>query len=70
MKDFIEIGHVRVFTKSLTKAAHVAAKVKRTRQSGEIDGVRFECLTIPLDDSVTWAGKRKAAGKQHKRSKR
>ena len=47
--DCIEIGHVRVFTSSLTTAARVAAKVERTRQKGTIDGIRFECLTYPLE---------------------
>lgn len=50
--DYIEIGHVRVFTASMVVAARVAAKVKRSRQRGVSDGVRWECLTFPRPEGV------------------
>lgn len=44
--SYIEIGHVRVYTNSMIKAANVAAKVHRSRQHGTINGVKWECLTF------------------------
>lgn len=46
--DYIEIGHVRVFTASLLVAARIAAKVTHSRKRGvSPEGVRWECLTFP-----------------------
>lgn len=42
---WIEIGTVAVRTDSILVASRVAAKVKRTRQRGRIDGVEYMCLT-------------------------
>lgn len=42
---WVEIGTVAVRTDSILVAARVAAKVKRTRQRGVIDGVEYMCLT-------------------------
>ncbi len=45
-REWIEIGHVAVRTRSVSVAARVAARVKRTRQEGKHLGVEYVCLSI------------------------
>jgi hypothetical protein len=45
-REWIEIGHVAVRTRSVSVAARVAARVKQTRQDGEELGVEYVCLAI------------------------
>ncbi len=46
VREWIEIGHVAVRTKSVLAAAKVAAGVKRTRQRGTTDGIEWMCLAL------------------------
>lgn len=45
-REWIEISHVAVRTRSVSVAARVAARVKRTRQEGRVLGVEYMCLSI------------------------
>lgn len=45
-REWIEIGHVAVRTRSVSVAARVAAHVKQTRQEGMHLGVQYVCLSI------------------------